>query len=686
MRLDFIEVCGFRGFREKVRIEFGGGFTVITGRNGVGKSTLCDAVEFAILGEIAKYTVERAASETIRDYVWWRGKGAAEAYYVTAGFMDEAGQAFSITRTREGSVDVTEEEIQRRLCFGPVPEDALRQLCKTSIIRDEWIAALSLDLTEVQRFELVRTALGSVDGPDFTAKSKAVLSAAESLLARSEEVYEGQRTMLTSMLAQLSQSAEAATRAADVSKAMTVLDRVVASTDGPLAQRLELARRQLPDRRHRLQAIGEAAFQARELEAEKQHQQNAATVSRRTALQSALRTAEQHAQAGKERIEQATMHLEALEDANGTVTSLAALVQHGETLGLHDDTCPLCAAVRTQAEFADGIARAKVRMEQLVAGVSAARSALDTARLDSEPAFRALAMAQLAWGEEQHAIDRLTWLEQRHLELLQHHQLELRFANDTLGLEREAERESNQLLDLEQALAALETSGAVSRLAVVESRVEAARKSVDDAAGQLARAQAAVASAKSLDKSVRRAGAEIIDERLALISPLLNELYQRLRPHADWRQIEYSIRGDVRRFLSLRVGDGLNPQFVFSSGQRRAAGLAFLLSVHLSRAWTSWKTLMLDDPVQHIDDFRALHLVEVLAAMRHDGRQIVCAVEDEALADLLCRRLLSVPGAEGRRISIDTSIEGAPGVVESQLIPPMPNGVLRRSIEQVEAS
>lgn len=36
MRLDFIEVCGFRGFRDLVRISFGRGFTVITGRNGVG--------------------------------------------------------------------------------------------------------------------------------------------------------------------------------------------------------------------------------------------------------------------------------------------------------------------------------------------------------------------------------------------------------------------------------------------------------------------------------------------------------------------------------------------------------------------------------------------------------------------------------------------------------------------------
>lgn len=54
---------------------------------------------------------------------------------------------------------------------------------------------------------------------------------------------------------------------------------------------------------------------------------------------------------------------------------------------------------------------------------------------------------------------------------------------------------------------------------------------------------------------------------------------------------------------------------------------------------TPWRTLLLDDPVQHIDDFRALHLVELLAAVGRDHRQIVCAVEDSALADLLTRRL-----------------------------------------------
>src|SRR3546814_1243078 len=84
----------------------------------------------------------------------------------------------------------------------------------------------------------------------------------------------------------------------------------------------------------------------------------------------------------------------------------------------------------------------------------------------------------------------------------------------------------------------------------------------------------------------------------------MSELYRRLRPHPIWRDIEYSIRGDVRRFLKLKVGDELNPQFLFSSGQRRATGLAFLLSVNLSLAWSRWRTIMRSE--EHTSELQSL--------------------------------------------------------------------------------
>jgi hypothetical protein len=117
--------------------------------------------------------------------------------------------------------------------------------------------------------------------------------------------------------------------------------------------------------------------------------------------------------------------------------------------------------------------------------------------------------------------------------------------------------------------------------------------------------------------------------------------------------IESDFGGRVRASLNFTVGNGHNVQFLFSSGQRRAAGLAFLLAIHLSRRWCKWQSLLLDDPVQHIDDYRALNLVEV--------------------------RLRSSIGEIGRRFELRTSKTGSAEIASVEDIYLMPREVLRRA-------
>lgn len=677
MRLDFVEVCGFRGFREKIRIDFGAGFTVISGRNGVGKSTLCDAVEFALTGSIDKYAVEKAAQESLSDYLWWRGEGMPAAHYVTASFKGDDDAMFAITRTRETGADKTSDQMEAALCFNVRPDDAIRQLCRTSIIRDEWIAALSLDLSETERFDLVRSALGPIQGVDYGAKAKEVLAAVESAHARNENLYTAARTQLTNGLTQVSEAKDAVARAGDIAAAMGVLTAATPDAPEELLARLAAARSNLATGRGRLEGMGEAVHQGRDVLALRRAFDAPEAARARDETRQRLATATAAKAEADRIVAQAERELEIEERADAIATSLTALVEHGEKLGLHDDHCPLCAAARTTEEFNAGLTLARSRIQGLASGVTSARQKLAATRETAKGAGAELTQAEAAWAavrqEEAHLIAR----EQAHVEIFERHSLDFRFVKDPDGLEQHLAAERDRLINLERALLTLEASQSVSRIAALEERVAVYRKDVDAAAEQVERSQRAITTARAIERGIRRVAGEIIDERLAQISPLLNELYQRLRPHADWRTIEYSIRGDVRRFLSLRVGDGLNPQFVFSSGQRRAAGLAFLLSVHLARAWARWRTLLLDDPVQHIDDFRALHLVEVLAAFRQDGRQIVCAVEDAALADLLCRRLLSTSHALGRRYDIDLGPDGTATIVANVEIPPMPIGVLR---------
>ena len=75
MKLEFVELSGFRGFRDKVRFDLARGFTVLSGRNGTGKSTVLDAIDFALTGTINKFSVKAAKGGGLDEHIWWVGQG-----------------------------------------------------------------------------------------------------------------------------------------------------------------------------------------------------------------------------------------------------------------------------------------------------------------------------------------------------------------------------------------------------------------------------------------------------------------------------------------------------------------------------------------------------------------------------------------------------------------------------------
>lgn len=85
--------------------------------------------------------------------------------------------------------------------------------------------------------------------------------------------------------------------------------------------------------------------------------------------------------------------------------------------------------------------------------------------------------------------------------------------------------------------------------------------------------------------------------------------------------------------------------------------------MNLSLTWSRWRSILIDDPVQHVDDFRTVHLAEVLAHLCQSGRQIICAVEDTALAELMCRRLPTSERAPGKHVTLGIDRAGALAVI-----------------------
>jgi DNA repair exonuclease SbcCD ATPase subunit len=675
--LEFVELTGFRGFRDKARFDLPGGFSVLSGRNGSGKSTLLDAIDFAITGTINKFSVKEAKGGGLDEHIWWVGEGKPEAHYVSVGFIANDGKQFVITRSRERGCDTLPQEILDRLCNSQLAApSSLDTLMQTTLIRDELIAGLSLDLPEQARFAAVRAAIGGIVGPNYSERTEAILAAATTAKTRQTERVKEAQDELGRLLGEVTEARSNVERSTGIAEALQAIESLAPSLPSGLSEKTDAVRKLIAERRLVLRELENARLSVEELQSEVTFFDSPASQKEIELARVAQEAALREKTLADERVELA-LRLNTAEQANDEyVTHMAAILEHGAAIGLHDGHCPLCDAARTAEEFADAIAAAKERLADAGVKLATAAEVLAQARLAADEAERTLASAQTRYSTFQSRREAL----QQTLKDVQETYARYQFkapANDAQVAQTLLFAKRENLVRLERALSVLEASNAIDRVKTLEGRITTLRERSDKESAKLAAAEKAAEAARQIDTSAKTVANEILTEQFDTVMPLLKELYRRLRPHANWAEIESDFGGKIRGSLNFTVGDGHNPQFLFSTGQRRAADLAFLLAVHLSRPWCSWRALLMDDPVQHIDDYRALHLVEVLTAIRRTGRQVIVAVEDVALANVLCRRLRSARGESGRLFQLHTSKTGTAEIAEIHDIYPMPRLVLR---------
>lgn len=676
MKLEFVEIAGFRGIREKMRLDFAQGFSVLAGRNGVGKSTVFDAIDFALTGSINKFAVTGAKGGGLKEHIWWIGEPRANAHYVSIGFADEQGSGFSITRTRDRGLGGDPAEIMSRLCRpGWVGRASISTLMQTTLIRDELIAALSLDLPEQARFTAVRAAMGAITGPDYSARTEAVLKAALALKENQQAQVERAQADLGRTLTALTEARSTAEQSSDVSEALRITESVLSLLPVGPDERTNALRKFVAEKKIALRQVEEARLRAEALVVELRGATSDEATRHTVAAKDAQSVAAREKELAGQRLELA-LRLDAAErESDLQAAHMVALLQHGTAIGFQDGHCPLCGAFRTKEEFHVAIRAATERLKERGERLAAAATAVEEAQSAVAAASKAL---DFAHSEVAALVGRRASLD-KELRTVAETYARCNFdapADDPKRAQQLIFMEQEHLAKLERALFILESSTAADRVTSLEARLRAIREQIDQLAAKLADAEKVAESARQIDASARTVANEVLTEQFDTVMPLLKELYRRLRPHPDWNEIESDFGGKVRGSLNFVVGDGRNPQFLFSSGQRRAAGLSFLLAVHLSRPWCAWESLLLDDPVQHIDDYRAVNLAEVLTAVRRTGEQVIVAVEDAALADLLCRRLRSVSDQIGRRFDLRTANTGGALIGEIQDIYPMPRSVL----------
>lgn len=665
MRLAYVSICGFRGYRKPVCMEFSRSFTILDGRNGVGKSTVFDAVEFALTGTLTKYSDAKADGESIADYIWWNGQGEAPGdHYVEVAFEDDDG-TLPIRRTRlKGPSRDELEAVTLRLCDRKtMPKSPLQQLCASSIIRDEQIAALSLDLSEAERYSLLRGAMGATDASDWLDRGTKLHGSAKKRLQSAAEAAEAAGREVTAAVKRLDELRASLQDEAVVAAAAERLRSFVGSA-APVEWLAGPAREKLAASAGELQELAEVAHaweEVAELRASQASLQEAVAKATIAVLEASDALA-QSAGSPSPAVGSGSLERRA--------AALVALISAGRDIGTQDGCCPLCGAPHSAESFSKGVDAASSAARRL-SSEAAQLAEQEQRRARAEEALDA---ARRHLGEQHRIRDDVAHI----IAEFDRRVAAVGIAADVpVAAVRQRHAELKRSVEAAEAdLRVIETLRLNTALSRAVSARAAAETAHSEAEKKLGLARRAERQAQALHDAARRAIGETLDRRLEQALPLITELYQRLRPHPLWDTIGYKLRGDVRKFLRFQVGGELNPQFIFSSGQRRATGLAFLLSVNLSLVWSRWRTILLDDPVQHVDDFRSIHLAEVMAQLAASGRQVICAVEDAALADLLCRRLPAHGDAQGRRITLGPDEDGALAKLRDDVLPLLPQRAL----------
>ncbi len=142
----------------------------------------------------------------------------------------------------------------------------------------------------------------------------------------------------------------------------------------------------------------------------------------------------------------------------------------------------------------------------------------------------------------------------------------------------------------------------------------------------------------AIPKAINNIIIETVDEEL------LNRIYFAINPHFNYKKIKLNnYVGYNDNKLGFVVEDENSnkaiPNFIFSSAQLNIIALSVFLSMALKQDWLNLDTILLDDPIQNMDDINVLAFIDVLRHILDDtDKQIIMSTHDERLFYLMQKK------------------------------------------------
>lgn len=197
---------------------------------------------------------------------------------------------------------------------------------------------------------------------------------------------------------------------------------------------------------------------------------------------------------------------------------------------------------------------------------------------------------------------------------------------------------------LSEFIAVSRTLDVHGKIIAAEAATSRARRLAHEAAERAGEASRLEADADALRKAATRAGASVAGVRFAALKPYIDEIFARLSSHPAFDHLDLSV--DVYRergvahpmVLDSESGVLADPLLVLNSSHSNVVALSCFLALGWAAGEEAVPFVMLDDPLQSLDDVNALAFADLCRQMR-DERQLIIATHDRRLASLLERKL-----------------------------------------------
>lgn len=663
--LTWVEIEAFRGFANRQRIPLNTNFVLISGGNGVGKSSVVDAITWVLTGGMSH--VSRRKRRRTEEFVLSAYR-PGEAARVALG-MEMNGMTAVATRTGQAAHSSLRLEVNGRRHLGDVAEIELARLfglaspgeLRDSVDRwgvlrqDEVRAILEADPDEIHSRLRDLLGLGVLDDfeafadSQFQERTRANVDARKRIDTAQSAVDKAESTLaeIDGQLSTVSEGSAAQQRLSELIEAgrsdvRLQLDLPAdVETYRLMTGQLRLAYSSLQQIRAELANIDRQITELPKIDL------SAEDVARRRAARAeSQRTLEEELIAAQQALTTA-------QQSSDQASALAAAATP-----LLGETCPVCGQSIDPAHVA-------ARLRESAEGASArqilaARERVDAVRRQ-QAAFEAVRINEERLESVADDVER----RKRELEAAVQsvRQQLVSVSNASITFPRLTADASTS--DIDATIDALTSIGQALRLVLATAEVgalgdhraaavaslSAARARLGLAIQDAERTASLLRESDQLRKGARAAGVEVTKSALRALNPHFGEVYRRLAPHPTFTDLGlthdvYYNKGRTLPVLTDPVAHvEANPGTICSIGQLNIVALSYFLALALLGDDPPLPFVVLDDPLQSLDDVNVLGFADLSRYLRA-RRQVIVTTHDRRYAELLERKLAPRSEAE----------------------------------------